>query len=156
MSINITLLGQMITFGVFVWFTMKYVWPPLTAALDERQAKIAEGLEAANRGASELEEAKQQIEGLLKEARQQATEIVDQAHKRANSMVDEAKDKAREEQDRIVANGHEEVQREMEAAREGLRSQVSTLALQAAGKILEKEVDAAAHSAMLDKVAAQI
>ena len=156
MSINITLLGQMITFAVLVWFTMKYVWPPLTAALEERKQKIAEGLAAADRGASELEKAQQQIDDLLKEARQQATEIVDQAHKRANTMVDEAKGKARDEQGRIVAQGHEEVQREMEAARENLRGQVSVLALQAASKILEKEVDANAHSAILNKVAAEL
>lgn len=156
MSINFTLFGQMITFGVLVWFTMKFVWPPLIQALDDRKNKIAEGLAAADRGASELEDAKKEVEKLLKQARSQASEIVEQAHKRANKTVEEAKDKAREESERIVAQGRDEIAREVESAKQSLKNDVSKLAIEAASKILSKEIDPAAHATMIDKIAAQL
>jgi F-type H+-transporting ATPase subunit b len=156
MNFNATLIGQMITFAVFVWFCMKYIWPPLMAALDERNARIADGLAAAQRGQQDLEDAKVKVGESLTEAKQQAQEIINQAQKRANEIVDEAKDIAREEADKIKVAATADIDQQINSAREHLRKEVSSIALAGAEQILKREVDAKAHAAVLDELVAQI
>ncbi|MEM7565363.1 MAG: F0F1 ATP synthase subunit B [Pseudomonadota bacterium] len=156
MNFNATLIGQMITFAVFVWFCMKYIWPPLMAALEERNARISEGLAAAQRGQQDLEEAQSKVSESLNDAKSQAQEIINQAQKRANEIVDEAKGSAREEADKIKAAATADIDQEVTAAREQLRKEVSTIALAGAERILKREVDAKAHSDVLDELVAQI
>ena len=156
MNINLTLFGQMIAFAVFVWFAMKYVWPPIVAALAERKAKIAEGLAAAERGHKEKELGQKRAKELMLEAKQQAAEIVNQAQKRAGEIIEEAKSDARTEGERLVTAAKAEIERETNRAREELRAKVADLAVVAAGKILEKEIDAKAHKALVDSFAKQI
>lgn len=156
MNFNATLIGQTITFIVFVWFCMKYVWPPLMAALEERKARIADGLAAAERGQKDLELAKERASDDLKEAKQQAQEIINQAHKRANEMVDEAKEAAREEAEKIKAAASSDIEQQINSAREQLRKEVSTIALAGAEQILQREVNAEAHGKVLDDLMAQI
>jgi len=156
MNFNATLIGQMITFAVFVWFCMKYIWPPLMAALDERNARIADGLAAAQRGQQDLEDAKAKVGESLTEAKQQAQEIINQAQKRANEIVDEAKDVAREEADKIKTAATADIDQQVNSAREHLRKEVSAIALAGAERILKREVDAKAHAAVLDELVAQI
>jgi len=156
MNFNATLIGQMITFGVFVWFCMKYIWPPLMAALEERNARISDGLAAAQRGQQDLEEAKAKVGESLAEAKQQAQEIINQAQKRANEIVDEAKGTAREEADKIKAAASADIDQQITAAREHLRKEVSSIALAGAKQILKREVDAKAHAEVLDELVAQI
>ena len=156
MNFNATLIGQMITFAVFVWFCMKYIWPPLMAALDERNARISEGLAAAQRGQQDLEDAQLKVGESLSEAKQQAQEIINQAQKRANEIVDEAKDVARGEADKIKAAATADIDQQINSAREHLRKEVSSIALAGAEQILKREVDAKAHAAVLDELVAQI
>jgi F-type H+-transporting ATPase subunit b len=156
MNINLTLFGQMIAFAVFVWFAMKYVWPPIVAALAERKAKIAEGLAAAERGHKEKELGQKRAKELMLEAKQQGAEIVNQAQKRAGEIIEEAKSDARTEGERLVTASKAEIERETNRAREELRGKVADLAVVAAGKILEKEIDAKAHKALVDSFAKQI
>jgi len=156
MNFNATLIGQSITFLVFVWFCMKYVWPPLMQALEERQAKIADGLAAAERGQQDLEKAKAQVGDDMKVAKVQAQEIINQAQKRASEIVDEAKGTARTEADKIKASAEAEMEQSMNSAKEQLRKDVSVIALSGAERILKKEIDAKAHSAVLDDLMAQI
>jgi len=155
-SINATLLGQAIWFAVFIWITMKYIWPPLKRALDGRQKQIAEGLAAAERGRHDLELAAKRAEELLTEARTRAQEILAQSEKRAAQIIDEAKVTARGEGDRIVTAAKSEIDQEVFRAKEALRSQVATLAVQGAEKILRREVDAKAHADLLNAVAAEL
>ena len=156
MNFNATLIGQTIAFAVFVWICMKYIWPPLMAALDERNARIADGLAAAQRGQQDLEDAKAKVGESLIEAKQQAQEIINQAQKRANEIVDEAKDIAREEADKIKAAATADIDQQVNSAREHLRKEVSSIALAGAEQILKREVDAKAHAAVLDELVAQI
>ena len=156
MNFNATLLGQSITFIVFVWFCMKYVWPPLMAALDERNGRISEGLAAAERGQKDLEEAQSKVSDSLKDAKQQAQEIINQAQKRANEIVDEAKDIARDEADKIKVAASSDIDQQINSAREQLRKEVSGIALAGAEQILKREVDADTHGAVLDELVAQI
>jgi len=156
MNFNATLIGQMITFAIFVWFCMKYIWPPLIAALEERNARISEGLAAAQRGQQGLEEAEIKVKESLKEAKTQAQEIINQAQKRANEIVDEAKEGAREEADKIKVAATADIDQQITAAREQLRKEVSSIALAGAEQILKREVDAKAHAAVLDDLVAQI
>ena len=156
MNFNATLIGQTITFIVFVWFCMKYIWPPLMAALEERNARISEGLAAAQRGQQDLEEAQAKVSDSLKDAKQQAQEIINQAQKRANEIVDEAKDAAREEADKIKSAASAELDQQINSARDVLRKEVSAIALAGAEQILKREVDAKAHAAVLDELVAQI
>jgi len=155
-SINWTLVGQMIFFVFFVLFCMKFVWPPITSAMAERSKKIADGLAAAEEASKSLEDAQEQVEAGLKDAKVQAAELVDQAKKRADQMVEEAKLKAKEEADRILASAEAEVEQQVAQAKEALRAQVATLAITGAEKILETSVDAKAHSDMLDKLSSQL
>ncbi|MDT8281432.1 MAG: F0F1 ATP synthase subunit B [Gammaproteobacteria bacterium] len=156
MNINLTLIGQSITFAIFVWFCYAYVWPPLVAALAERQKKIADGLAAAERGQHEQELAKKKAVEHLKEAKGKASDIITQAQKRANEIVDEAKDDARTEAERIKAGANAEIEQEVNRAREHLRQEVVTLAISGAEKILKREVDKAAHASSLNDLAAQL
>ena len=156
MNINITLLGQTLAFVVFVVFCMKFVWPPIMAALDERKKKIADGLAEAERGFKQQELAQQNAEKTLAEARQQATDILNQAQKRANEIIGDAKKTAIEEGDRIKKAAHAEVEKEVHQAREQLRVQVSSIAVAGAERILKKEIDTSTHQDMLDELAAQI
>lgn len=156
MNINLTLVLQMITFGVFVWFCMKFVWPPIVNALAERKARIAEGLAAAERGHKEQELGQHRATEIMKEAKSRAADVVSQAQKRATEIVDEAKQDAREEGARLVHAAQAEIDQQVNRAREELREKVAVLAVAAAEKILEKEIDPAAHGALVDSFAKQI
>ncbi len=156
MSINLTLFGQTIAFIVFVWFCMKFVWPPIMTALDERKKKIADGLAEAERGLKQQQQAEKNAEKRLQEAKQQASEILNQAQRRANEIVADAKTDAVTEGDRIKEAAHAEVEKQVTQAREQLRVQVSTVAIAAAERILKKEIDARSHQKLLDELAAQI
>lgn len=156
MNINLTLIGQSITFAIFVWFCMKFVWPPIVAALNERKQKIADGLAAAERGAKEQELAQEKAVVVIKEAKDQARTIIAQAEKRNAEIVDQAKGDAKEEADRIIAAAKAEVEQEMNRAREELRGKVVELALAGASKILEREVNVEDHNASLEKLSANL
>ena len=156
MNINLTLFAQSFAFIVFVFFCMKFVWPPIMAALNERQKKIADGLAEAERGMKQQELAEKGAEKKLAEAKQQASEILGQAQKRANEMVDDAKSVAVDEGNRIKEAAHAEVEKEVNRAKETLRSQVSTIAIAGAERILKKEINASSHQDILDDLASQI
>ena len=156
MNFNATLIGQTITFIVFVWFCMKYIWPPLMAALDERNARISEGLAAAQRGQQDLVDAQAKVSDNLNDAKQQAQEIINQAQKRANEIVDESKDSAREEADKIKVAASADIDQQVTAAREQLRKEVSVIAIAGAEQILKRAVDAKVHAEVLDELVAQI
>ena len=156
MNINLTMLGQAISFALFVWFCMKFVWPPLTQAMRDRQKQIADGLETAAKAERQLEDANSAAEAELEEAKKQAAELIAQARNRANQIVEEAKGQATEEADRIKAGAQAEIDQEINRAREELRAKVGTLAIEGAEKILEASVDRERHQQMLDKLAAQL
>ena len=156
MNINLTLIAQLISFVVFVWFTMKYVWPPITRALQDRQNKIADGLAAAERGHHEMELARKRATEELHEAKAQASEIIQKAEKRAAAIIDEAKDDARAEGERILVAARAQAEQEMNEAREQLRKEVGALALAGAEQILMREIDESAHRELLDKLAAEL
>ncbi|WP_456445438.1 F0F1 ATP synthase subunit B [Thiolapillus sp.] len=156
MNINLTLIAQLISFAVFVWFTMKYVWPPMVKAMEDRKAKIADGLAAAERGVHEQELAKKAALEKLHEAKQQSAEIVSRAEKRAAEIVDEAKDQARAEGERLLAAAQAEIEQEANKTREALRAKVAELAVLGAEKILRKEINADAHKDIVDSLAKQI
>lgn len=156
MNINLTLIGQAITFAIFVWFTMKFVWPPIMAALDERENKIADGLAAARRGEETLEQARHDATTILQEAKTKAAEIIEQANRRASGLVDEAKVQAREEGDRIVAAAKSEVEQMSIQARETLKRDVAKIAVLGAERVLERSIQSADHEALLDNLAANM
>lgn len=156
MNINATLIGEAIWFGLFIWITMKFVWPPLKAALDERQKQIADGLAAAERGRQDLEQAAQRATVVLKEAREQAAEILNQAQRRASQVIEEAAGAAKAEGERIIAGAKAEIEQEVFRAKESLRSQVSVLALQGAERILRREVDQKTHGDLLAAMAEEL
>ncbi|NOT14199.1 MAG: F0F1 ATP synthase subunit B [Methylotenera sp.] len=156
MNINFTLIAQAIAFAVLIWFTVKFVWPPLLKAIETRQKEIADGLAAAADGRNALEAAAKKSEVTLTEAKQKASEIIAQAEKRGTQIIEEAKGNAKVEGDRIVAGAKAEIEQEVNRAKEGLRAQVSTLAIAGAEKILRKEIDAKAHSELLAKLAAEL
>lgn len=156
MNFNLTLIAQAITFAVLTLVIVKFVWPPLLKAIEARQKEIADGLAAAQEGKSALENASKKSEETLNEAKQKASEIVSQAEKRANEIVDEAKNTAKSEGGRIIESARSEIDQEVNRAKEGLRAQVSVLAVSGAEKILRKEIDAKAHTAMLSKLAAEL
>ncbi len=152
MNINATLIGQMITFTLLVWFTMKYVWPPLLQALEERKKKIADGLAAAEKGKHEMELAEKRATTLLREAKEQAADIVGLAQKRAGELAEESKQAAKEEGERIIAAAQAEIEREIQKAKEDLRQQVSALAISAAEQILQQEVDRNKHADIIQNL----
>ena len=156
MNINFTLVAQAIAFAVLIWFTVKFVWPPLLKAIETRQKEIADGLAAAQEGKSALEVAAKKSEAALTEAKQKASEIIGQAEKRASQIIEEAKNNAKVEGERIIAGAKAEIDQEVNRAKEGLRAQVSSIAVAGADKILRKEIDANAHSDMLSKLAAEL
>jgi len=156
MNINATLLGQTIMFAMFVWFCMKFVWPPIMAALEERKKQIADGLAAAERGKHDLELAAHRSADILREAKGKAAEIIAQSDKRATEIVEAAKEQARIEGERIANAAKAEIEQEVFRAKEQLRTQVSAIALAGAGKILGREIDAKAHNDLLEKLVAEI
>ena len=156
MGINMTLVGQMLTFLVFIWFTKKFVWPPVMKAMEERREKIADGLAAAERGQKALEEADAQVAERIREARQQASQIIEQAERRGSEIVEEAKTDAREQGERMLAQAQAEIEQETNRVREALRGEVAAIALAGAQQLLEKEIDPASHRELLDKLASQL
>lgn len=156
MNINLTLLGQTISFLLFVWFCKKFVWPPMVNAMQDRQNQIADGLAAAEKGQEAQEVAKKEAAQLISNAKSQATEIIASAEKRGNAVVDEAKTTATTEKERIVNAAKSEVEQEVHTAREALRTQVSSIAVAAASKIADKEIDEAAHAGLIDDLVKQM
>lgn len=154
MNINLTLIGQSITFLFFVWFCKTFVWAAIRNAMDERESQIADGLEAADRAGKDLELAQEKATQYLHEAKKQAAGIIDAAHKRAGQIVDEAKEAAREEGDRLKAAAQAEIEQEFNRAKEVLRSQVATLVIAGAEKVLEASIDEGAHKELVEKLAA--
>ena len=156
MNINLTLIGQMIAFVCFVMFCMKYVWPPILAAIAEREKKIADGLAAADRASHDLELAQEKAVERLKEAKHEAASIIDAANKRGIQLVEEAKGAAVVEADRVKTAAHAEIEQESNRAREQLRGQVAALALAGAEKVLGATIDQKAHAELVDKLAAEL
>ena len=156
MNINATLIGQAIAFFLFVVFCMKYVWPPILHALEERKKKIADGLAAGEHGKREQALAEERAKELLRQAKEQAGEIITRADKRAAELVEEAKDDAKVEGQRLLTAARAEIDQEVNRVKEGLRGQVVSIALAGAGKVLEREVDEATHAELLNKLAAEI
>lgn len=156
MEINATLIGQLITFAILVWFTMKYVWPPITKAMREREKKIAAGLEAAERSKRELLDAEHKVLAMIRDAKRDANLLIEQAHKRSAQIVDEAKDNARMESHRLLELAKDEIAREVNLAKEGLRKQLAGLAIAGAEKIIKRNLDAAEQTALLEEFVAEI
>ena len=156
MNMNATLILQSIAMMVFVWFCMKFIWPPLLKAMDERRAKIADGLAASDRAEIALQEANQEVEKQINAARDKAGEIVEQANLRHGQILDQAKDDAVGERKRQVAAGEAEITQSANQAREELRATVASLAVLGARQILGREVDAETHRELLDKLIAEI
>ena len=156
MNINLTLLGQTIGMIVFVWLCMRYIWPPVMAAIEKRRQEIADGIAAGEKGQRELADARHGSEAILQEARQKATQVADMAHKRSNDMVAEAKGHAAAEGERIVAAARTELATSQTKARDSLRREVAALAVAGATRVLGREVDAKAHAALLDELAAEL
>jgi F-type H+-transporting ATPase subunit b len=155
-NINLTLIVQMLVFIALIWATMKFVWPKIIDAMEERSRKIAAGLAAAEKGNADLVQADQRAEAIVKEARTKAAQILDQAGKRSNEMVEEAKGTASAEAQRLVAQAHEDAALESTRAREGLRREVGLLAVEGASRLLGREIDPKTHAELLDKLAAEV
>lgn len=156
MNINATLIGRTIVFVVFVWFCMKYVWPPIMHALHERKTRIADGLAAAERGHHEQELAEKHAKDVIKKAKDEAGEIIAHAQKRATEIVEGSKDDARVEGERLLSAARAEIEQEANRLREDLRKSVAHLALAGASQILGREVDMARHNELLEKLAAEL
>ena len=156
MNLNFTMVVQAIVFALFIWFTVKFAWPMFLSKVDARTKTIADGLAQAERGRSSLADAQKQTEVLLKEARDRAHELMAQAEKSASQRVEDAKAQAKVEADRIVAAAHAQIGQEVQSAKQQLREQVAALAVAGAEKILKREVDAKAHSDMLNQLKAQL
>ena len=156
MNMNLTLLGQAISFALFVWFCVKFVWPPILKALEERETRIADGLAAAERGKHELELADQRTTEILREGKEKAQGFVSQAQKRGDEIIEAAKLAAQEEAERIKIAAAAEIEQNRNRARDELRSQVAQLALAGAEQVLMREVDEQAHREVLDKLAADL
>lgn len=156
MNLNLTLIGQMVAFVCFVVFCMRYVWPPILAAMKEREEKIADGLAAADRASHDLELAQEKAVERLKEAKEEAAGIIDAANKRANQLIEEAKEAALVEADRVKASAQAEIEQETNRAREALRSQVAALSLAGAEKVLGAAIDQQAHGELVEKLAAEL
>ena len=156
MNINATLIGQSITFLIFVWFCFRFVWPPIRNAMEEREKKIADGLQSAERAQRDLELAKESVSRKLMDAKKEAAGLIEQSNRRAAQIIDEAKQQAREEAERIKLAAQAEIDQEVNRAREKLRTQVSALAVAGAEKILRSSVDMNAHRAMVDELAAEL
>jgi F-type H+-transporting ATPase subunit b len=155
-NINLTLVGELIAFIVFVLFCMKKVWPPIISAIEERQKKIADGLEASERAEKDLELAQAKATEQLKDAKAQAAEIIEQAKKRGNQLVDEETQRGHSEREKIIAQGYAEIEAERNRAKEDLRKQVATLAIAGAQQILQREIDANAQNDIVEKLVAEL
>ena len=156
MNINLTLIVQMVVFALLVFAVMKWVWPPILNAMEERSRKIAEGLAAADKGEQELAEARSKADAIVREVRERAKEIIDHAQHRATEMMEEAKGAASAEAARLVAAAQQQIQLDTARARESLRREVAGIAVRAASKLLAREIDARKHADLLDQLAAQI
>jgi len=155
-NFNLTFIGQMIAFGIFVYLTMRYVWPPIEEAMEQRKKTIADGLDAADRASHDLELAKEKVAKELKEAKSEAAGIVDMANKRSNQIIDEAKEQARKEGARLIEAAKSEIDQEAIRARETLRKEVSALVILGAERILGSSVDQNAHNELLNKLASEL
>ena len=156
MNINLTLIGQSVTFLVFVWFCKAYVWSAIRKAMEEREQKIAEGLEAADRADRDLELAKEKAAQTLREAKEEAASIIESANKRATQIVEEAKEQAVAEGDRLLAKAKADIEQEANRAKEELRGKVAALALAGAEKVLAAEINEQAHGELVNNLAAQL
>ena len=156
MNINLTLIVQMFVFALLVWITMRWGWPALMGMIEERQRKIAQGLAAADRGEQELQQARDGAEAILREARERGGKIIEQAQHRANDILEQARTAATQEGQRLVASAQQQIGLEASRARESLRREVGEIAVAAASKLLEREIDARAHQELISKLAAQI
>lgn len=153
MEINATIIGQFITFSILVWFTMKYVWPPITKTLHDREKKIAAGLEAAERSKRELEMAEHKAFSIIREAKQQASQVIEQANLHSAKLIEEAKQEAKAESQRIIEMAQGEIDREVTQAKEALKNQLATLAITGAEKIIQLKLDPSIHSDLLNELA---
>ncbi len=156
MNINATLFVQALSFAFLIWFAVKFIWPPLNRAIDDRNKRIADGLAAAEKGKASLVEAERKGESAMKEAREKASGVLGESEKRGHQIVEEAKAAAKAEADRIIAGAREQIASELAKAKTELREQVAALAVAGAEKILQREVDAKAHAEMLDKLKAEL
>ena len=156
MNINLTLIVQMLVFATLVFAVMKWVWPVILGAMDERERKIAQGLAAAEKGEQELAEARGKADVIVREARERANQIIDHAQHRANELVEHARGTASTEGARLIAAAQQQIQLEATRAREGLRREVAGIAVGAAAKLLGREIDARKHAELLDKLAAEV
>jgi len=156
MNINVTLFGELITFAVLVWVTMKYIWPPLTQAMQNRQQKIADGLEAAEKGQKSLDLAKEKVKTQLKNAKHQAVDIIDQANMSAAKLVEAGKDKAHEDAKKILALAQSDVATQAEKAKQQLHGEIATLVIAATRKVLQKNIDVNANQKLIDKFIEEI
>ncbi|MBS0612323.1 MAG: F0F1 ATP synthase subunit B [Proteobacteria bacterium] len=156
MDLTITIVIQGLAFFAVAWLVMKFGWPHIIGAMEERQKKIAEGLAAANRGQKDLDEAKAKAQEIIREARDKAVQIVDQANKRGNEIVEDAKNSATSEGQRLLSQARESIALESTRAREGLRREVGSLAVSGASRLLGREIDSRTHADLLDKLAAEI
>ncbi len=156
MNINATIIGQFITFAILVWFTMKYVWPPILKAIHDREKKIAAGLEAAERSKRELEVAEHKSLSIIRDAKQQATQIIEQANLHSAQLVEEAKVQAKKESQRIVDMAQEEIDKEVTKAKEALKTQLATLVIAGVEKVVQQKLDPALQQDLLNTLAAEI
>lgn len=156
MNINATLIGQAIVFLVLIWFSWKFIWPPLMKAVEDRQKRIADGLAAAERGQKELQQSHGEAAGIVNEAREKALKIVDQANRRSNEIIEEARATAISEGQRLVGDARQEVTLEQSRARDALRKDVAVLAVAGASRLLEREIDPKTHADLLEKLAREI
>ena len=156
MNINLTLIVQMFVFGLLVFGTMKWIWPHILNAMEERSRKIAQGLAAAEKGEQELTEARDKADAIVREARERANHIIEQGQHRASDLVEQAKSAASSEAARLVAAAQQQIELDTTRARESLRREVAGIAVRAASKLLGREIDARTHADLLDKFTAQI
>jgi len=155
-NVTLTLIGQMGTFAVLVWFVMRFLWEPVMKMMEDRKKRIADGLAAAERGQHEKELAEKHAKEVLHDAKEQAKEVIAQAQRRGDEIVEEAKDEARSEGDRLITAAQAEIEHQMNQAREKLRKDVVSLAMEGAEQVLMREVDASAHDEALEKLAAKL
>jgi F-type H+-transporting ATPase subunit b len=155
-NINLTLLVQMVVFATLILITMKWIWPPILRAMDERQRRIAQGLAAAEEGEKQLSEARAKADAIIREARERANQIIDHAQHRANEVMEQAKGAASSEGARIVAAAQQQIELDTTRAKESLRREVAGIAVGAASKLLGREIDARAHADLLEQLAEQI
>jgi len=156
MNINATIIGQAIVFLILIWFSVKFIWPPLLKAIEDRQKKIADGLAAAERGQKELHQAGDEAATIVNEAREKALKIVDQANRRSSEIIEEARTTAISEGQRLVGDARQEVALEQARARDTLRKDVAKLAVAGASRLLEREIDPSAHADLIEKLAREI